>query len=80
MSTDTGSEPRKKHRHDLGQEDHGPSISAGTTRGIQAVLATCIAATLILVLWFFVDATSAARRGSPAPGTPAAKTSPSTPR
>ncbi len=87
MSTDTGSEPRKKHRHDLGHEDHGPVVSAGTTRGIQGLLAVCIATTLVLVLWFFVDATRAARTDKPGGATPAASsgkparpTSPSTTR
>ena len=37
MSTDAGNEPRKKHRHDLGQEDHGPVVAEGTTRAIQFI-------------------------------------------
>ncbi|MCA9680467.1 MAG: hypothetical protein H6708_29760 [Kofleriaceae bacterium] len=64
MSSDTGSEPRKKHRHDLGQEDHGPVIAQGTTRAIQAVLATWIIATFVLVAWLFVDVTRSARTGA----------------
>ena len=26
---------RRKHRHDLGHEDHGAKLAEGTTRGIQ---------------------------------------------
>ena len=45
----------KKHRHDLGHEDHGPKIAAGTTRAIQAILGTWIAITLFLVIWAIVE-------------------------
>jgi len=48
--------PRKKHRHDLGQEDHGPKLAAGTTRGIQTLLGLWIALTLALVVYALVDA------------------------
>jgi hypothetical protein len=48
---------RKKHRHDLGQEDHGSKLAAGTTRAIQALLGLWIAATFILVVWALVDGT-----------------------
>lgn len=47
---------RKKHRHDLGHEDHGPKIAAGTTRGIQTLLGLWIALTLGLVIYALVDA------------------------
>ena len=47
---------RKKHRHDLGQEDHGSVYAAHTTRGIQAVLGLWIAVTFLLVAWAMVDA------------------------
>lgn len=53
MSSDEG---RKKHRHDLGQEDHGPVIAAGTTRGIQVLLGSCILITFILVIWAVIEA------------------------
>jgi hypothetical protein len=49
--------PLKKHRHDLGQEDHGSKLAAGTTKAIQALLGLWIAATLVLVLYALVDAT-----------------------
>ena len=46
----------KKHRHDLGQEDHGPVLAAGTTCGIQGLLGLWIAGTLIALVWAMVDA------------------------
>ncbi len=46
----------KKHRHDLGHEDHGPVLAAGTTRAIQGLLGLWIAGTLIALLWAMVDA------------------------
>jgi hypothetical protein len=48
---------RKKHRHDLGQEDHGPKLAAGTTKAIQALLGLWIALTFVLVVYALVDAT-----------------------
>ena len=47
---------RKKHRHDLGQEDHGSKLAAGTTRAIQGLLGLWIALTLGLVVYALVDA------------------------
>jgi len=47
---------RRKHRHDLGHEDHGPKLAAGTTRGIQIILGLWIALTLCLVVYVLVDA------------------------
>jgi hypothetical protein len=47
---------RKKHRHDLGHEDHGPKIAAGTTRGIQILLGLWIALTLGYAVYALVDA------------------------
>ena len=55
---------RKKHRHDLGGEDHGPKLAAGTTRAIQAMLGLWIALTLALVVYAMVDAS---RPRPPAP-------------
>jgi hypothetical protein len=46
---------RKKHRHDLGQEDHGPKLAAGTTRAIQTLLGLWITLTLALVVYALVD-------------------------
>lgn len=45
----------KKHRHDLGHEDHGPKLAAGTTKGIQMILGLWIALTLVLVVIALVD-------------------------
>jgi hypothetical protein len=60
MSDVDGSEipgtPRRKHRHDLGHEDHGPKLAAGTTRGIQTLLGLWIALTVCLVIYALVDA------------------------
>ena len=59
---------RKKHRHDLGHEDHGAKLAAGTTRAIQVLLGLWIALSLVLVVWVMVDAS---RTKAPRP-TPAA--------
>lgn len=55
--------PKRKHRHDLGHEDHGPVLAAGTTRAIQTLLGLWIALTLVLVVYAMVDAS----REKPAP-------------
>ncbi|MBA3821013.1 MAG: hypothetical protein H0X17_19160 [Deltaproteobacteria bacterium] len=47
---------RRKHRHDLGHEDHGPVVATGTTRAIQILLGLWIALTLALVVYSLVDA------------------------
>jgi len=65
------SEVRKKHRHELHQEDHGPQLAARTTRGIQALMAACIAMTFALLLWALIDA----GRPGAAPSTPPAAAS-----
>jgi hypothetical protein len=48
--------PLRKHRHDLGHEDHGPKLAAGTTRAIQLLLGLWIALTLAFVVYALVDA------------------------
>ena len=48
--------PRRKHRHDLGHEDHGPKLAAGTTRAIQILLGLWIALTLVFLVYAVVDA------------------------
>jgi len=55
VSTDTDGEPRKKHRHDLGHEDHGAIVAAGTTRGIQALLGFWILLTFVLIGWALIQ-------------------------
>ncbi len=61
--------PLKKHRHDLGHEDHGAKLAAGTTKAIQGLLGLWIALTLVFVVYAMVDAVR-----SRAPETPAATT------
>jgi type IV secretory pathway TrbD component len=51
------SEGLRKHRHDLGHEDHGAKLAAGTTRGIQIMLGLWIALTLGLVIYAVADST-----------------------
>jgi hypothetical protein len=45
----------RKHRHDLGHEDHGAKLAEGTTRGIQILLGLWIALTFALVVYALVD-------------------------
>ena len=59
MSVDAG--PLKKHRHDLGHEDHGPVMAVRTTRGIQAVLALVLALTAGALVWAAIDGFSQLR-------------------
>lgn len=53
--TETAGTTRKKHRHDLGHEDHGPKVAEGTTKAIQIILGLWIALTLGLVVYVLVD-------------------------
>ena len=58
MTTDEGEHPgtpRRKHRHDLGHEDHGAKLAAGTTRAIQTLLGLWIALSLVLVVYTLID-------------------------
>lgn len=66
----------KKHRHDLGQEDHGPVMAARTTRGIQIVLGLWIAGTVLALAWAMVEAGRGPAPVTRGAGTPAAATSP----
>jgi hypothetical protein len=45
----------KKHRHDLGHEDHGPKLAAGTTKAIQALLGIWITLTVALIVYTMWD-------------------------
>jgi hypothetical protein len=58
--------PRRKHRHDLGHEDHGPKLAAGTTRAIQLLLGLWIALTLALVVHAVVGSAGPASTAAPA--------------
>jgi hypothetical protein len=64
---------RRKHRHDLGHEDHGPVLAEGTTKAIQAMLGLWIALTFAAVLWAMVDAGRAVPRTSTTSATDAAQ-------
>jgi hypothetical protein len=64
--------PRRKHRHDLGHEDHGPKLAAGTTRAIQILLGLWIALTLLFVVYALVDGTRPRDLTSPTPTSAAA--------
>jgi hypothetical protein len=65
--------PRRKHRHDLGQEDHGPKLAAGTTRAIQTLLGLWIALTLVFVVYALVDGTRPREVAPPRPGSAASR-------
>ena len=56
MAQEYSGTARKKHRHDLGEEDHGPKLAAGTTRGIQILLGLWVALTMCLVVYVLIDA------------------------
>jgi hypothetical protein len=71
---DDGEHPgtaRRKHRHDLGQEDHGPKLAAGTTRAIQMLLGLWIALSLVLVVYALVDSARPRDAGSSSGAAPA---------
>ncbi len=68
MAQEFSGTPRRKHRHDLGQEDHGPKLAVGTTRAIQTLLGLWIALSLAFVVYALVDAS----RPKPAEVVPAA--------
>jgi hypothetical protein len=61
----------RKHRHDLGHEDHGPKLAAGTTRAIQILLGLWIALTLVLVVYALVGSGRSARAAMPTSGSAA---------
>src|SRR5262245_11552280 len=56
---------RKKHRHDLGQEDHGAKLAEGTTKAIQTLLGLWIILTLGFVVYALVDASQNDATASP---------------
>jgi hypothetical protein len=68
--------PLRKHRHDLGHEDHGPKLAAGTTRAIQTLLGLWVALTLALVVYALIDGM---RARSAVPAAPTSTSSSSAP-
>ncbi len=56
MAQEHSGTERKKHRHDLGHEDHGAKLAAGTTRAIQTLLGLWIALTVGFVVYAVIDA------------------------
>jgi hypothetical protein len=65
--------PLRKHRHDLGHEDHGAKLAAGTTRAIQGLLGLWIALTIVLVVYAMVDAVRSRGADAPHPVAPSTK-------
>jgi hypothetical protein len=63
--------PRRKHRHDLGHEDHGPKLAAGTTRAVQILLGLWIALTLALVVYAVIGSAGPRNTAAPAAGSAA---------
>jgi hypothetical protein len=61
----------RKHRHDLGHEDHGPKLAAGTTRAIQILLGLWIALTLVLVVYALVGSSPSSSAAMPTSGSAA---------
>jgi hypothetical protein len=66
----------RKHRHDLGHEDHGPKLAAGTTRAIQILLGLWIALTLVLVVYALVGSAGPRSASMPTSGSAAPAVSP----
>jgi hypothetical protein len=69
LSDEAAGTPRRKHRHDLGHEDHGAKLAAGTTRAIQGLLGLWIALTLAFVVYAMVDAVRSRAPERPVPTT-----------
>ena len=69
-SSEMAGTQRRKHRHDLGHEDHGPKIAEKTTRGIQTILGLWIALTMALIVYVLVDGSRV--RSAPEAAPPAA--------
>lgn len=49
-------DPTKKHRHDIGDVDHGPATTEPTTRAIQGLLGIFIVASMALTIYAFAHA------------------------
>lgn len=53
---DRDKDPTKKHRHDVGEVDHGPESGAEPTRVLQVMLGICIVASAALALYALIQA------------------------
>lgn len=56
VSSDKARDPSKKHRHDIGEVDHGPDSTEPTTRTIQVILGICIALSAVLTMYALAHA------------------------
>ncbi len=59
VSAEAGPDPRMKHRHDIGEPDHGPEFGEAITRNIQVLLGLFIAGSALLLLYAFIVKTPA---------------------
>ena len=44
-----------KHRHDIGEPDHGPTSTEVTTKGIQLALGVGIFGTIVVLVYLFMQ-------------------------
>lgn len=51
MTDSAHNDPEKKHRHDVGDPDHGAASTEPMTRAIQFVLGGAILGTAVLLVW-----------------------------
>ena len=49
-------DPTKKHRHDIGDVDHGPATTEPTTRAFQGMLGIFIVSSVALTVYAFAHA------------------------
>lgn len=54
MSGEAARQPKRKHRHDIGEPDHAAVSSERVTRALQFLLGAAILATAVLTLWTLV--------------------------
>ncbi|GAB4542967.1 MAG: hypothetical protein Tsb0020_55100 [Haliangiales bacterium] len=49
-------DPDKKHRHDIGDVDHGPVYATNTTRTLQVLLAMWIVGSALITIYALLEA------------------------
>jgi len=60
--SDNELDPNKKHRHDVGDVDHGPTATERTTKSLQVVMGVSILLSIALLIyamlagWFEISA------------------------